>query len=98
SDLLLAEGKPLEDALPLLQTTGIDISTEERAFIEASRARARAHARARVLMNANSIVLLIGAAALFTVYLWKIVPLLAEASERLPDIGVGPTAMADQGE
>src|SRR5207253_2895789 len=41
-DLLLAEGKPLEDALPLLHTSGIDVSPTERAFIEASELRARA--------------------------------------------------------
>ena len=81
SDLLLAEGKPLEDALPLLRTPGIDISPTERAFIEASQARACAQARARVAMNVNSALLLIGTAAVFAVYLWMVVPLLVQISE-----------------
>jgi hypothetical protein len=81
-DLLLAEGKPLEDALPLLQTRGIDVLPKERAFIEASEARARARRRTRLLMNLNSILLLIGTAVIFSIYLWKVVPLFTQVSQR----------------
>jgi len=41
SDLLLAEGKPLEEALPLLQVKRIDLSSDERELIRASEAQAR---------------------------------------------------------
>ena len=76
-DLLLAEGKPLEEALPLLRTPGIDLSEAERALIEASEARARGRRRARQLMNFNSVALLIGAAGVYVFYMWKVVPTLA---------------------
>ena len=74
---MLAEGKPLEEALPLLRTPGIDLSEAERALIEASEARARGRRRARQLMNFNSVALLIGAAGVYVFYMWKVVPTLA---------------------
>jgi predicted Ser/Thr protein kinase len=76
-DLLLAEGKPLGEALPLLRTPTIDLSPTERALVEASEARARRQRRARTIMKVNSVALLFGAAVGNTIYMWKVVPILA---------------------
>jgi tRNA A-37 threonylcarbamoyl transferase component Bud32 len=76
-DLLLAEGKALEEALPLLGMRGIDLQAAECDFVAASAKRARQRRRARRLLNVNSVILLIGAAALMAVYLWKVVPTFA---------------------
>ncbi len=82
-DLLLAEGRPVEEALPLLGMRGLDLSADEREFLAASEARAQRRLKARRLMNVTSVALLIGAAALMTVYLWKIIPTLAAAAQGL---------------
>ena len=82
-DLLLAEGKALEEALPLLSIRGIDVSADERNFIAASEGRARQRRRARRLLNVNSVILLIGGAALMCLYLWKVVPTFAAISASL---------------
>jgi predicted Ser/Thr protein kinase len=82
-DLLLAEGKALGEALPLLGMRGIDLSAEERDFIVASEGRARQRRRARRLLNLNNVILLIGAAALMSLYLWKVVPLFASIAAGL---------------
>jgi hypothetical protein len=74
-DLLLAEGRALEEALPLVSTPGIDLS--ERRLIEASETRARGRQRARQLMNVNSLVLLVGGAVIYLLYLWKAIPPMA---------------------
>ena len=80
-DLLLAEGKPIDDALPLLKALGIEISPDERAFIEASATLVRRRRRTRVFLNVNSVLLLIGTAAVYVVYLWKVIPLMVVVSE-----------------
>jgi hypothetical protein len=82
-DLLLPEGRALEEALPLLRAPGIDLSESERTLIGASEARARGRRLARRLMNVNSTLLLIGALAMYVFYLWKIVPSFAALMERL---------------
>jgi len=76
-DLLLAEGKPLEEALPLITVKGLDLSSDERQLIEASDARVRGRRRARWLMNANGVALLIGGVAACTFWLWKVLPQVA---------------------
>jgi conflict system STAND superfamily ATPase len=87
-DLLLAEGKPVEEAWPLLDTPGIQLSPVERELVVASDKRARARRRARQVMNANSLGLAIAGAVCVAVYLGKIIPTLARASSgfdrRLP--------------
>ena len=85
-DLLLAEGRALEEALPLVSTPGIDLSDTERRLIESSDARARGRRRARQLMNVNSVVLLIGAAAMYFLYMWKVIPALAKLAEALNQV------------
>ncbi len=76
-DLLLAEGKPLEEALPLAQTPGIALSEAERALILASETQARGRRRARQLMNINSVGLMIAAGLIVGFYLWKVIPTAA---------------------
>jgi TPR repeat protein/predicted Ser/Thr protein kinase len=83
ADLLLAEGKPFEEAAPLLGVRGLDLSADEREFLRASEARDRRRRRARRLMNVNSVVLLIGAAAVYSFWLWKVVPTFAALSAGL---------------
>jgi TPR repeat protein/predicted Ser/Thr protein kinase len=87
-DLLLAEGKPLEEALPLAQTPGIVLSEAERALILASETRARGRRRASQLMNVNSVGLMIGAGLIVGFYLWKVIPTAAglafSANRELP--------------
>ncbi len=82
-DLLLAEGKPLEEALPLLRMRGLDLSADERRFLEASKDRSHRLIRTRHFMNLNSIALIIGAALLTGLYLWKVVPTLYLMAEGL---------------
>jgi TPR repeat protein len=93
-DLLLAEGKPLEDALPLLATSGVDLTVDERDLIAASQARARQRRRAQRLFNATNVVVLIGAGALMTIYLWKVVPTFAAILASLAWTLPLPTRMA----
>ena len=76
-DLLLAEGRPLEEALPLLGMRGLDLSAEERQFLEASRDRIGWFRRTRQFLNANSVALMIAASLLMAYYLWKVVPSMA---------------------
>lgn len=80
-DLLLAEGKPLEEALPLVQTPGIDLSETERSLVLASEKRAHGRRRARQLMNINSLGLMIGAGLIISFFLWKVVPKAASMAE-----------------
>jgi predicted Ser/Thr protein kinase len=82
-DLLLAEGKPVEEAAPLLRTPGIHLSGAEQALVEESARRARGRARARKVTHTNNVMLLAAAAACVTIYLWKVVPTLASTSESL---------------
>lgn len=77
SDLLLAEGKPLEEALPLLQACGLSLPPAEREFLGLSQSRAGRRRQARLLMNANSVLLLVGAAVVISIYLWIVVPAFA---------------------
>ncbi len=76
-DLLLAEGKPLEEALPLLGLRGFDLSPDERLFLEGSNARVQRLLRIRRLTTANGVALASLAAILMGYYLWKVVPTLA---------------------
>jgi predicted Ser/Thr protein kinase len=80
SDLLLADGRALEEALPLVSRPGVDLSDTERRLIEASEVRVRGRRRARQIMNVNSVVLLGGATVAYIVYLWKVIPPLAQAA------------------
>ncbi len=76
-DLLLAEGRPLEEALPLLGMRALDLSPEERQFIEASSNRSGWFRRTRQFLNVNSVALMIAASLLMSYYLWRVVPSMA---------------------
>ena len=83
ADLLLAEGKPLEEAVPLLAMKGFDLSGHEREFLEASQARAQRRSRARQIVNMSSMSLLVTCAALVSLTLWKAIPTFASVYESL---------------
>lgn len=78
-DLLLAEGKPLEEAVPLIAVQELDLSAEQRELIQASESRVRQRRRARWLMNWNGVALLVSAALILSYWLWKVVPWFAAA-------------------
>ena len=95
-DLLLAEGKPLEDALPLLGMQGIDLTIDERALIAASARRARKRLRDRRFLIVSNVVLLVGGALTMALYLWKVVPTFAAVSAGLNQKLPLPTRLAIQ--
>jgi len=87
ADLLLGEGKPLEEALPLLGST-VELSIGERSLIEASSRSAQHRRLARRIVNANSIALLVALVACLSYYQWRVLPtfaaLSAQRGEDLP--------------